>query len=207
MVIRATLRQKAISKDRKSLYLDFYPAIPHPKTGKPTRREFLGLYLFNKGKDPINKQDNRSQNSKYSYFNELRAALKQAVKDGIVQTNPSQGLEAFKQGESEREFLTFEELQAAANTECETPQMKTIIIISCLKGLRWSDINKLLWSEVQRSNANGDYIRFRQKKTKGAETLPISEQAFSLLGERQVQEERVFKGLKYSAWHNLKLQQ
>lgn len=53
----------------------------------------------------------------------------------------------------------------------------------------------------------GYYIRFRQKKTKGAETLPISEQAFGLLGERQGQDERVFIGLKYSAWHNLKLQQ
>lgn len=53
----------------------------------------------------------------------------------------------------------------------------------------------------------GYYIRFRQKKTKGAETLPISKQDFSLLGEPQDKDERVFKGLKYSAWHNLKLQQ
>jgi len=53
----------------------------------------------------------------------------------------------------------------------------------------------------------GHYIRFRQKKTKGVETQPISEQAFNLLGERAEPEERVFVGLKYSAWHNLKLQQ
>ena len=53
----------------------------------------------------------------------------------------------------------------------------------------------------------GYYIRFRQKKTKGAETQPISDQAFELLGERTIPDERVFVGLKYSAWHNLKLQQ
>jgi len=29
------------------LYLDFYPPIKHPETGEPTRREFLGRYLFN----------------------------------------------------------------------------------------------------------------------------------------------------------------
>lgn len=148
-----------------------------------------------------------SQNSKYSYFNKFRAALKQAVKDGIIPINPSEGVEAFKQGEPQREFLTLEELQAAAQAECEIPLMKTAFIFSCLTGLRWSDINKLLWSEVQHSNEMGYYIRFRQKKTKGAETLPISEQAFSLLGERQDKDERVFKGLRYSAWHNLKLQQ
>ena len=148
-----------------------------------------------------------SQNSKYSYFNKLRAALKQAVKDGIIPHNPAEGVEAFKQGEPEREFLTLDELQACVKAECDIPQLKTAFIFSCLTGLRWSDIQKLLWSEVQHSNEMGYYIRFRQKKTKGAETLPISEQAFNLLGERHDKDERVFKGLKYSAWHNLKLQQ
>jgi integrase len=148
-----------------------------------------------------------SQNSKYSYFNKLRAALKQAVKDGIIPHNPAEGVEAFKQGEPEREFLTLDELQACVKAECDITQLKTAFIFSCLTGLRWSDIQKLLWSEVQHSNEMGYYIRFRQKKTKGAETLPISEQAFNLLGERQDKDERVFVGLKYSAWHNLKLQQ
>ena len=53
----------------------------------------------------------------------------------------------------------------------------------------------------------GYYIRFRQRKTRGAETQPISKQAFSLLGEKAEPEDRVFVRLKYSAWHNLKLQQ
>ena len=150
---------------------------------------------------------NLSQNSKYSYFNKLRAALKQAVKDGIIPTNPAEGVDGFKQGEPQREFLTLKELQVAVKADCEIPQIKTAFIFSCLTGLRWSDINKLLWSEVRHSNDMGYYIRFRQKKTKGAETLPISEQAFGLLGEPQDKDERVFKGLKYSAWHNLKLQQ
>jgi integrase len=148
-----------------------------------------------------------SQNSKYSYFNKFKAGLKQAVKDGIIPHNPAESVEGFKQGEPEREFLTLEELQAVAKAECDIPQLKKAFLFSCLSGLRWSDINKLVWSEVQHSNEMGYYIRFRQKKTKGVETLPISEQAFNLLGKRQEPEVRVFKGLKYSAWHNLKLQQ
>lgn len=148
-----------------------------------------------------------SQNSKYSYFNKFKAGLKQAVKDGIIQINPADTVEGFKQGESEREFLTLEELQAVDKAECDIPQLKTAFLFSCLSGLRWSDINKLVWSEVQHSNEMGYYIRFRQKKTKGVETQPISDQAFELLGDRQDKDERVFKGLKYSAWHNMKLQQ
>jgi hypothetical protein len=46
MATKVALRQKPISKGRKSLYLDFYPAIINTETGEPTRREFLGLYLF-----------------------------------------------------------------------------------------------------------------------------------------------------------------
>ena len=45
MAVKVKLRQKAISGKRQSLYLDFYPAIPHPVTGEPTRREFLGMYI------------------------------------------------------------------------------------------------------------------------------------------------------------------
>jgi len=59
MAIKVKLREKNISGNRKSLYLDFYPAIPHPETGEPTRREFLKMYLFDKAKNPIDKQGNK----------------------------------------------------------------------------------------------------------------------------------------------------
>lgn len=92
-------------------------------------------------------------------------------------------MDGIKPGEPEREFLTYEELQAVAKAECEIPLLKTAFLFSAMTGLRWSDVQKLVWSEVQHSKEVGYYIRFRQKKTKGAETLPISEQAFSLLAE------------------------
>tara|TARA_R110002033_G_scaffold159194_1_gene195482 strand:+ start:238 stop:1332 length:1095 start_codon:yes stop_codon:yes gene_type:complete len=202
-------------KDSKGNYGNWDSMLKHLKTYIPmditfaeVDRKFVQGFKEHLDKDVKTKSNQSlSQNSKYSYFNKLRAALKQAVKDGIIPTNPAEGVDGFKQGEPQREFLTLEELQAAVKEECEIPQIKTAFIFSCLTGLRWSDINKLLWSEVQHSNDMGYYIRFRQKKTKGAETLPISEQAYGLLGEPQDKDERVFKGLKYSAWHNLKLQQ
>lgn len=40
-----SLRVKKISDKKESLYLDFYPPITNPSTGKPTRREFLGLHI------------------------------------------------------------------------------------------------------------------------------------------------------------------
>ena len=58
--IKVTLREKKISKGRRSLYLDFYPAIRHPATGKETRREFLGLYIYEKTSSPFEAQENKS---------------------------------------------------------------------------------------------------------------------------------------------------
>lgn len=162
-------------------------------------------YLKNQAKTPSNK--NLSANSAYSYFNKFRAALKQAVKDGIILANPASNVTGLPQGDTKREFLTYEELQGLVKCECEIPILKTAFIFSCLTGLRWSDIHKLVWSEIQHSEDYGWYIRFRQKKTKGTETLPISDQARDLLGEIGKASEKVFESLKYSAWYNLKLQQ
>jgi hypothetical protein len=39
--------------------LDFYPAVIHPDTGKPTRREFLALYVFERPRNESEKQQNK----------------------------------------------------------------------------------------------------------------------------------------------------
>lgn len=146
-----------------------------------------------------------SQNSKHSYFSKVKASLKQAQKEGIIKQNPAEQVEGIKQGEPEREFLTEEEVQTIIKHDCEIPVIKSAFLFGCFTGLRHSDIMKLKWSEIQFSNENGHYIRFRQKKTKGYETTPINNDAIELLGKRGNPDEKVFKGLTYSAWHNQKL--
>ncbi|HSH65257.1 MAG TPA: site-specific integrase, partial [Bacteroidia bacterium] len=49
---------------------------------------------------------------------------------------------------------------------------------------------------------NGYFIQFKQQKTKGVEVMPISEQAYKLLGEPKEPGDRVFDGLSYSAYQN-----
>lgn len=166
--------------------------------------EDFKYYLLNTARK--SSEEPLSQNSASSYYNKIRAAIREAYKEGIINRNPADQTEGIKPGDHEREFLTYEELQKVAKEECRIPILKRAFLFSSLSGLRWSDINKLTWAEVQHSKEIGHYIRFTQKKTKGAETLPISEQAFDLLGKRGDKNERVFIGLKYSAWHNLELQ-
>lgn len=53
------LRQKKMKSGMLSLYLDFYPPILNPKTGKLTRRRYLKLYLYDKPKDKAEKNHNK----------------------------------------------------------------------------------------------------------------------------------------------------
>ncbi len=127
-----------------------------------------------------------SQNSLHSYFNKVKACLRIAFNEELIQKNPADRVKGFKQGEVKREFLIFEELKKIAKTSCGIPQLKTAFLFSCLTGIRWSDINNLLWKDLQYSETS-DYwfLRFRQQKTNGDETLPIPQQARDLIGDRR----------------------
>ena len=301
-MIKVALYKKKLKNGRHSLYLDFYPPIPHPETGKPTRREFLKIYILDKPKTKVekhhrdetldiaecirckrqeqvirnyygflstnkqntdfvqffsdlaekrtgsnsdnwfsalnylkdftggqllfsdltepfcnnfrdflltapSKRSNKkplAQNSAHSYFNKFKASLRQAFKDGYLEIDLNGRIDAIKQEETERNFLTFDELQKLVSTECGTPILKKASLFSALTGLRFSDIEKLVWGEV-RKNGDKYALHFMQKKTRGQEVIPIPDAAYILLGEPGATSEKVFEGLKYSAYQNLQL--
>lgn len=148
-----------------------------------------------------------SQNSKYTYFNKFKACIRSAQDDGLINRNLLKNIKGFKQGESQREYLTMDEVQLISNTESRYPILKSAFLFSCLTGLRWSDINKMVWHEVREEGIDSNEseifrIIFRQKKTDGLEYLYISPQARKLLGDRKEKTDRVFKGLKYNSTFN-----
>ena len=55
-----TLRKKQLANNKSSLYLDFFPAIINPKTGKTSRREFLGEHIYDKPKNDLEKVHNKT---------------------------------------------------------------------------------------------------------------------------------------------------
>ena len=59
-----TLRQRVISNGRISLYLDYYPAIRNPYTMKMSRREYLGIYIYARPKNEIERDFNNEMLSK-----------------------------------------------------------------------------------------------------------------------------------------------
>lgn len=113
-------------------------------------------------------------------------------------------IKSFEEKDSQREFLTFDEVQALANTDCKYNVLKRAFLFSCLTGLRWSDIYKLSWNEVRDENDNYR-IFFKQQKTDDLEYMYISKQARDLLGDRDYSNPRVFVNLNYGSGTNTEL--
>lgn len=151
-------------------------------------------------------EKNLSSNSISSYFNKFRAALNQAVNDEIILVSPARNTSIPKAIESKREYLTEDELKNLINAECRYDILKRAFLFSCYTGLRWSDINKLVWSEVRKEGEKWRVV-FHQKKTKGLQYHPIPNKALELMGEHKAQDEKVFVGLRYSAYMNTALSQ
>lgn len=135
-----------------------------------------------------------AQGTKALMFQKLCTVFNLAVKEGVLSRNPTLNVDRFKEPESDREFLTVEEMRHLATVPAPSEVLGRAFFFSCLTGLRWSDIEKLTWHEVQKV---GDVTRivFRQKKTRSQEYLDINDQAVVLMGDRGVDDEKVFAGL------------
>lgn len=140
-----------------------------------------------------------SASTKVSYFNKLRACINQAFDEGLIPHNPLRGVEDFKRVETERVYLTLEEVKAMAAAECKYPILRRAFLFSCLTGLRKSDIEKMTWQEVREENGRVRIV-FKQQKTQGQEYLDITAQAVPYLGERGTDDEKVFQGFYYSSY-------
>lgn len=140
-----------------------------------------------------------SRNTASTYFSIFKAGLHQAFIDGYLTVDLAAKVKNIKYQESQREYLTTEELNRLASTPCDSPILKRAALFSALTGLRHSDIQKLTWKEVVKDE--GHYrLLFTQQKTKGTEYMPISVQAYQLCGERRDPDRLVFEGLQDPSW-------
>ena len=140
-----------------------------------------------------------SRNTAATYFSIFKAALKQAFVDGYLTIDLAAKVKGIPEQESRREYLTLDELNTLANTECNNYIIKRAALFSALTGMRHIDIQKLKWKEIVK---DGDHwrVNFTQQKTKGVEYTPISEQAYQLCGERRDGNRLVFEGLPSPSW-------
>lgn len=157
--------------------------------------EYLRRYrMHRKGRAHLN------VNSCIIYYKCFCQVLKIAVREGIIKSNPAQEIPADdlpKSIESEREFLTIDELRQLADTECKFPMVKQAFMFSCFSGLRISDIRKLKWSQIETFTEKGEQkyrITLRMTKTKKNITYILSNEAMKWLPDRG-KDKLIFTGL------------
>jgi integrase len=134
-----------------------------------------------------------SQNTALCYFSITKSALNRAVKKKIIPYNPASHVANIKKEETERVYLTFEEIQKLAVTDIKQKEVKRAFLFACYTGLRASDVLNLTWDKIQDGK-----LKFRQQKTKGFEYFPLSPTALELLYQNghsteQNPKERIFK--------------
>lgn len=99
-----------------------------------------------------------SNNSALSYFNKLKATLKDAYKEAKLRIDINAAVGSIAEKESKKNFLTIEEARALAATECGIPIVKTVGLFAILTGLRYSDNVKLKWAEIEYMESQGYFI-------------------------------------------------
>ena len=154
-------------------------------------KEYLGKKAIKKNGEGL------SINSQVSYFRKLKAALKRAYQDRIININPADRVQGISEEETFREYLTVEEIEQLAKTPLKPEVLKRAFLFSTLTGLRFGDINKLEWSDLI-VDGNETKIKIRQQKTKSIQYLDLNPQALMLIGKRKELSNKVFYGLKYN---------
>ncbi|WP_354427684.1 MULTISPECIES: site-specific integrase [unclassified Mucilaginibacter] len=164
---------------------------------KESHLEKLKQYMLN---SYIKKNGKKlAPNTAALYFSKIKAGLNQAYQEKLISFKISDNVKSLPKKNIPRKYLTIDEILKLNSTDCSNQLLKKAFLFSALTGLRWCDIEKLTWNDIKYSSDRGNFIEFTQKKTDSEEWVPISDDAFNLLGTRpDVNGEKVIVGLSYS---------
>lgn len=169
---------------------------PDTTTFKNIDENFVTGFMSYLDKLVIFDNQKLKNNSKRLYFNAFKTIILQAYRSGIFKKNPLLNIKGYSLQDTEKIYLTLEEIQKLNDTECKKPLLKRAFLFSCFTGLRFSDIYNLKWNQLNKDSGNIK-IAFKMRKTGRQEYLTLSKQALKYLGNKGNPESRIFEGLKY----------
>lgn len=123
----------------------------------------------------------------HNYFKYLAKVLKYAVKQGLFSVSPASDIIVKKMAGIQKQTLTTDEIAILYKSHCSNEGVKRAFLFCCFTGLRYCDVSKLLWE-----NINGQILTVKQAKTGFNVTVDIHPDAFTLMGERKGSKEKVF---------------
>jgi len=122
-----------------------------------------------------------SRNSAHTYYSKIKAALNQAVRDKIIQSNPCNRVQNIRKEDTEIQFLTFEEIQVLSRAIPKTKSGKEVarmFLFGCFTGLSLANLETLTYEQIE-----GESVKFFRTKTKTWHHVPLNQTALSLIGD------------------------
>lgn len=139
-----------------------------------------------------------SQGTRWNYFNILSLLLNKAYREGFWEHNPLRELcseDRPRRAEPIKTYLVMDEVRKLAHTPLERRNVKQAFLFSCLCGLRFSDVKRLQWYNLQTDSCGHTLAEIVQQKTGSLLYLPISAEAMKQLPPSESREGLVFKHL------------
>ena len=155
-------------------------------------------FLLNKAE--TNHGNRFKTNTASRYFDKVKFLVHQAFRDGIILQNPALHVKSIREVRTHREFLELSELKTLIKSKGwkKEPILRGFVF-SCYTGLRFSDVENLMWNQIIHTEENGYHIDFTHQKTKEFERLYIATHVHKLIADaREPHDKKVFTGLKIS---------
>ena len=147
-----------------------------------------------------------SQGTKWNYFNILSRLLNKAHREGYLTYNAMHELhpeERPRRAEPKKTFLIINEVRKLAATPLPRhPEVRQAFLFSCLCGLRFSDVKRLQWHNLQTDSRGDTIAEVIQQKTGSRLYLPISDEAKKQLPCNETREGLVYKHLPDASYTN-----
>lgn len=163
-----------------------------------TDRDFcIGFAHYLRTAQALNSGKPLMQATQFELLNALSISLNEAVRAGLIPSNPMKMLtaaERIKKPESCREYLTPEEVKAiidVSSGNISAGDDVAAFLFCCFCGLRYSDVTRLTWGNIIK-DGKGKMIVMTMKKTRRRVEVPLSEMAEKFLPAAGEAPERVF---------------
>lgn len=123
----------------------------------------------------IKTEKNCAQNAAVKYMKILKKIITLALTNKWMTDNPFNGIK-FKQTQSNREFLSEEELHIIMEKKFDIPRLEVvrdIFVFCCLSGLAFTDINHLRPEHITKDPNGESWIRKPREKTNNMCHIPL----------------------------------
>jgi site-specific recombinase XerD len=175
---------------KKTPFIDYFSSVKKNKGWdnvlfhlKDFGRRKTSMYLVNEDflkelRDFLLNRPGVSRNTANNYYSKVKACLNMAMKEKVISYNPAKNIDGIKLENKLVESLTTKEIELLIKTPLKDKELKRSFLFSVFTGMRYSDIRKLTFGEIDYSK---NEIRFGQKKLNNLTTvIPLSKQARQL---------------------------